>query len=398
MKITIVAIALTVWSLLLVHDLSPLNTRYGEEIRITSPIDGDVYLAAKKIIIDAPIRGDLVAAGASIIINDSVAADVLVFAGDVAVNGYVGDDVRAAGGNLTLSGTVVGDVLTASAELNVRKNATVNGNLTVSGGVLDIFGDVHGNVNAAGDKIDFRGTVGGSFDARANEIEIAGAVNGYSALSANTINVVREAKFGKDVRYWNDEGTLDITSEDSNIKVTYDPSIKVQQKRWELLGFASVLMLFWYLGTALVVIWMIEFLFSKTMLNAAGVVLERTIGSIGYGILFVIGVPLLCVLLAVTILAIPIAAILLFAYVSLIVMATAIASIIMANWINRVYYHSSWSVSHIVMVAFGVFIVMKLFTMTPVIGPTIMFVIACMAIGSIVISVASRTRKKVETA
>ncbi|HZY83171.1 MAG TPA: polymer-forming cytoskeletal protein [Cyclobacteriaceae bacterium] len=398
MRILIGAMAVMVWGLMIMEDSTPLNTRYGEEIRITSPVEGDIYLAAKKIIVDAPIRGDLVAAGGTVIINDSVGADILVAGGDVEINGYVGDDVRAAGGTVSVGGMVTGDVLAGNGELTLKKDAVVRGNLVTSGGLLDLFGYVKGDLNAAGNKLDFRGIVDGTLEMRGREIDLAGSANGHSVLSANTIDIQSSASFGKDVRYWDDDGTIAISPEVHKVKAIYDQSIKVEQPRWELLGFSSILMVVWYLGTALVMIWVIAWLFSRTMLNAAGVVLERTMGSIGYGILFLVGVPALCLLLAATVLAIPLAVILMIGYIVLIVLATPITAIIISNWINKVYYHSSWKLSHITLVAFGVFIVLKLFTLTPIIGPTIMAIMACMAIGAIVIGVWNNRAEVVETA
>jgi len=385
MKTITLIFLFTTASWLLQPGPSPMDTRLDREIRITSPINGDIYLAGRTIIIDAPIRGDLVAAGGSIIINDSIAADALLAGGEISINGPVGDDIRAAGGTLEISNDVSGDVLVSGGEIILKKDAKLHGNLSATGNRIEIFGDVMGSVTAAGELVDLGGSVDGSLDARAKKIDVSGALNGYAVISANTIDILPEASFKKDVRYWNDDGSIDISTD--NIKVAYDPSVKVEQPRWELIGFSSVLMVLWYLGTALVVIWVIEYLFSKTLLNAAGVALEKTIGSIGYGIAFFIGVPAFCLGLGLTVLALPIAVILAIAYVIVVVLATVITAVVISNWINKVYYHSSWKVSKVALVAFGIFIALKFFTLTPFIGPVLMIIIACMAMGALTISV-----------
>ncbi len=375
---------------------SSMDMRFDRDIRITSPINGDVYLAGRTIIIDAPIRGDLVAAGGSIIINDSVTADALLAGGEITINGYVGDDIRAAGGTLEISNDVSGDVLMSGGEIILKKNATLSGNLSATGSRIDISGDVMGNITAAGELVKLGGSVDGLLEARAKEMEISGTVNGFAVISANTINIRPKAIFNKDVRYWNDDGSIDISKD--NINVAYDPSIKVEQRRWELLGFSSVLMVLWYLGTALVVIWVIEYLFSKTLLNAAGVALEKTIGSIGYGIVFFVGVPAFCLGLGLTVLALPIAVILTIAYVVVVVLATVITAVVISNWINKVYYHSSWRVSKVALVAFGIFIALKFVALTPIVGPALMIIMACMAMGAITLSVwRGRSKNSVKT-
>jgi cytoskeletal protein CcmA (bactofilin family) len=384
MKILIAGFVVFIWGLLLTQDNSPLNARYAEEIRITSPIEGDIYLAGRTVFIDAPVHGDVVVAGGTVTVNDSVTADVLVAGGHVTVNGFVGDDVRAAAGTLTLSGEVAGDVLAVGAELVIRKDAVVDGEVSARTSVVDIRGTVEGAVKARCDRLDLRGVVDGPFDVRANKVNISGTIDGYSAISANSIEILPGASFGKDVRYWNNDGSLNVTP--AGVKVKYDPSIRVDQPRWQLLGFSSMLMMLWYLGTALLAIWTIAFLFSKTLNNAAAVVLRRAMSSMGYGFLFFIAVPALVFFLVMTILALPIAVLLAIAYILLIVLATAITAVVMSNWINRVYYNSSWGVSHITLVAFLIFIGLKLFTLTPLIGPVLMALMACMAVGAIVIT------------
>jgi hypothetical protein len=86
--------------------------------------------------------------------------------------------------------------------------------------------------------------------------------------------------------------------------------------------------------------------------------------------------------------------------VILAVLATAITAIIAANWINRVYNGSEWSVTRIVFVAFGIFVLLKLMTLTPVIGPLLMVIMICLAFGSILISLrkgAAQTRRQQAT-
>jgi cytoskeletal protein CcmA (bactofilin family) len=384
MKIIAGVIALL---LLFVADApSVLDTRVGDDVRITSPVDGDVYIIGRNIVIDAPVHGDVVAAGGTVVINDSVTMDVLVAGGRVEVNGPVTDDIRVAGGTVKVSGLVDGDVMATGGELILSTTAVLNGNIDASGGSLDIAGDIKGNVRAFADQLNLRGDIKGFLEAKAREIGISGNVSGPASIAASTINISPAATFSNDIRFWNDDGSLAISDQAHKGSITYDPSLEVARPRPELLGFSSVLLLAWYLGTALIMIWLIEYLFSNTFRKAAAAVLNHSLKSLAFGFLYFVAVPAACVLLAITVLGLPIGILGMIAYIVLIVLATVITAIIVANWINAVYYKSSWRLPAIVFTAFGIFVALKLITLTPIVGPMIIALMVCMAFGAIILS------------
>lgn len=390
MKTLVVSMALAL--LFIQNAPSPLDTRVGDDVRITAPVYGDLYVAGRNVVIDAPVHGDVVAAGGTVTINDSVTMDVLVAGGRVEVNGHVGDDVRVAGGAVKISNVVEGDVFATSGELILRRTAVLEGNIYASGGSFDIDGDIKGNVKIATDKLSFRGSLNGSLDAKAREMDIDGTVAGPVSIAANEIKIGSDTRFLNDVKFWNNKGSLTIDERSHSGTVTFDPTLEVARQRLELLGFTSLLILLWYLGTVLVMIWLIEYLFSKTLLKAAGVVLDQSLKSLAYGFLYFIAVPVLCVILFISVLGLPIGILTMIGYIILIVLSTAITAIVIANWINRVYKKSSWPVSTIILVAFGIFVLLKLITLTPIVGPLIMIILVCMSFGAIILSL---TKKEV---
>lgn len=355
--------------LALINTPAQLNTRTGDDIRITEPVNGDLYVAGKNVVIDAPVHGDVLAAGGTLIINDSITMDVIVAGGRVEINGYVGDDVRAAGGSIKVGDVIQGDVLVTGGEVIIEKNSVLHGNLYTTGGMVTIDGAIDGAVEAKG-----------------RDLKIGGMIKGPASIAANVINVKSSALFGSDIRFWNDEGSLNIASHSHHGTVTLDPELEIRGPQWQYLGFASALIMLWYLGTALLMIWLIEFLFPKSFSDAAGIVLNHTMKSLGYGLLYFAGVPFLCVLLAITIIALPIGIIAMIAYGVLLVLATIITAIVISNWLNRVYFKSSWSLSKLVFVAFGIFVFLKIVTLTPVFGPLLIGIAASMAFGGIVLS------------
>jgi hypothetical protein len=105
MKTLFILVAIMLTGMQIADGPLPLWTRFGEQVTIDHPVNGDVYVAGQNVMINARVRGDLVVAGGTVTINDTVTMDVLVGGGTVTINGHVGDDVRCAGGNIVVKGS-----------------------------------------------------------------------------------------------------------------------------------------------------------------------------------------------------------------------------------------------------------------------------------------------------
>ena len=98
----------------------------------------------------------------------------------------------------------------------------------------------------------------------------------------------------------------------------------------------------------------------------------------------------------VSVIGLPIGVLLLIAYVTILLLATVMVSLLAANWINNTYYQSAWGTGRIIIVALAIFIFLKLFTLTPFIGPLIMLLLACMSFGAILLTVKWRRNRALE--
>jgi len=375
------------WLLVAIAGVSILPVRAqmksGEDVVIQEKVNKDLYLAGGTVTINAPVHGDLIVAGGTINISDTVTQDMLVAGGNINFNGYAGDDIRCAGGSITILSDVAGDVVVAGGTVTIGKGAVIHGNLIASGGELMVDGKVLGMVQSHSGTFTLNGTVGGDLDSRGGEVTINGSVDGNSVLAAGTIEIGSDASFDGDVNYWNKKGSPDFINAVHNGKALFDPSLEIKSGKLVYLGFASVLIALWYLGTALLMIFLIQYLFNATMKSAAGTVKNDSMKSLGYGMLFLIGVPIAIVITAITIIALPVSILLLIGYITLLLLATVIVSLITAHWINNTYYQYSWSSVRIAFAAFGIFIVIKLASLTPVVGPLILLLVVCMAFGGL---------------
>ena len=354
----------------------------GDNVVIDQRMQDDVYVAGGKVNINAPISRDLIAAGGTIIVNDSIAMDALLVGGDIMVNGIVGDDIRCAGGTIHFSEDILGDLVVTGGKITIDDDVVISGDLIISGGEIILNGTVNGEIKSASGAFTLNGVAANNVDCRGGRIIINGRVNGNASLAADELRVGDDASFAQTVNYWTANGSAEFRNSMKTGSPVYDPSLKLDYGKWHLLGFTSLLMVTWYLGTALLFIALIHYLFSNTFRNAANSIKNAALRSIGLGFLFLVAVPVAIVVLAVTVVGFPLAVLILFAYIIIVLLGTIITSLLVANWINN-NFQKSWTSIQIVFSAFGIFVFLKLATLTPLVGPLIMLLMAVMGFGGI---------------
>lgn len=383
-------------TVLVIHSMlaSAFVIKYGNDINITKPIYENVYIAGGNIHINAPIHGDLIIAGGNVTINDSVQNDILIAGGSVTFNGFAGDDIRCAGGNIRISKGVAGEVVLCGGSVTIDKGITI-GHLLASGGNVTVNGIVNGKISGVFGNLYLNGTVFKDIDCRGGKLTINGRIGDNSVLAARNIVIGPEAAFYKNVRYWNSDGSMDFKQSLKNgSKSYYDASLKFDTDKWYYLGAASILWLIWYLGMALIMILIIQYLFSKTLSNAAFTVYNSTLKALGTGFLFFLVVPVAALIAFITIIGVPVGILILFSYVTLVFLATVITSTVAANWINN-RYNKLWSYWKTVFVAFGLFVLLKLICMLAFVGWLILILLVCLSFGSIVLNINWKKRTQI---
>lgn len=370
---------------------SALYVQYGSNIVINKPVYEDIYVVGGNVTINAPVFGDLVIAGGTIVINDTITNDILLAGGTAIFNGIVGDDIRCIGGNLHIAKNVGGDVVIGGGTVTLDKGISI-GTLLISGGNVTVNGNVRDGIRGRFGELVINGNVFSNVDCRGGSITINGHLNGKSILAANVIKIGDSAIFNNDVYYWNRKGSLDLKQSQKFGKSFYDSSLKVRNAQWYYLGATTFIGLLLYLGMALVMILLMQYLFSATMKKAADTIFNHSIKSFGWGIAFIIGVPIAIFLCFITIIGLPIGVILLLCYLVLLLLTTAITSIVMANWFNN-QYGGKWGFWKISFTAFWIFILLKFLFLIPFAGWLITCLTACMAFGSI-LSIAFKKRQK----
>lgn len=358
----------------------------GNNVVISKPVFENLYIAGGTVTINAPVYGDLVIAGGNITINDTVKNDLLLAGGTATINGYVGDDVRSIGGRIYVGKGVGGELVISGGKIETGNESFVNNGIVAAGGDMVINGRIKGNITAYGGTVALYGTAEKAVDIRGGEIAINGIVFGESVLAAGNISIGNNASLNNNVRYWNRGRKLDFGNTLKNGNAVYDPTLKVNTGEWYFLGFAGVVGLLWYLGMALLMIALVQYLFSLNMRKAANTVFNTPGKSFGYGLLFFVGVPVAMILLMLSVIGIPVAFLLMFTYVTLILLASVITSVVASNWFDNRYKYN-WKYKRLVLTAFGLFILLKIVSSTPFFGPVVMLALVCISFGAILLNI-----------
>lgn len=112
--------------------VSAFDTRSGENIVISEPVDDDLVASGGSLIINAPVKS-ITWAGGTLIINEPVQTNVIVAAGTIQVNAPVGTDLIAVGGNIDVNSNVGGKILAVGGTVTVSGEAE---NVAATGGTV----------------------------------------------------------------------------------------------------------------------------------------------------------------------------------------------------------------------------------------------------------------------
>ena len=368
-----------------IYPAAAFRIEYGKDIVISQPVNENLYIAGGKVTINAPIHGDLIIAGGTIVINDSITTDINIAGGEITFNGWVGGDIRCAGGKIFIRKNVLGEVVITGGDIMVDKGIEIGG-LLASGGNITINGNVNGKILGAFGEFSLNGNVLNDVDLRGGHLSVNGLISGNTVLAARTIVLGESAAFKGNIRYWNKQGTLGLRNNSIKAKAVFDPSLRIRTGEWYYLGAVTIFGFIWYIGMALLMIVVVQYLFSATIKKSAATAFSNSFQSLGVGFLFFILIPMIAVIALFTIIGVPIAIFLFIGYVSLILLSTVITSVVAANWINN-QNNFHWNMTQLVLISIIIFVVLKLLTFMPFFGWFVMALLVCISFGAILLNI-----------
>ena len=366
----------------------------GNTIIIDHPVSQDLYLAGGTIVINAPVHGDLVVAGGKVYINDTVSRDVLIAGGTVVIKGYVGGKVRCLGGNISLDHLLQGDLLVGGGDIRVEKGCVVAGSVLAGGGRLALYGEVREDVRVYAGNFQLYGPVGRDLEFRGGTIGVYGRVGGESKLSVtDRLEIGYSAVFNGPVRYWSTD-TVNFGTSLRAGQAVRDENLAIRTRHWYFLGGSGALALLWYLGMALVLIILLQYLFRPAFHRAGEKVYDQTLRSFGTGLLVFLGIPLLITIAIASLVAMPVGFLMLFGYLFILITSGSISSLVAAHWFSSLM-GSNGKFWEQVGMAFVFFILLRLVLSIPLFGWILYPILVCIAIGALaLVSFPSRKSKE----
>ena len=351
-----------------------------KRVTISHVVTDDLYTAGGEVLVKAPIRGDLIAAAGTVFVQDSIYQDLTLAGGTLEVSGWIGDDILAMGGNIRLRESVQGDVLVMGGDVRLDESALVEHDLVVMGGNVRVVGNIRGNVTVRGGQVVLDGECGRNLDVKGGEVVVNGVVRGTSTLAAESIELGPEAQLYGDVRYWVPEGyqAPDFSAVLVGSTARLDPTLDMSQEFswWDSpLPWFSVALA--YLLAVVLMIVLIHWLFPHAMELASTALRDNFMQCFGYGVLYLIGVPLLIGLLFISLVGIPPGLFVLFLYGFSLAFGHIITSVV-AAYALRDYYHYDWGKGVLMLVSFVIFAVLRVLTLTPFVG----FFLSVIAVGA----------------
>jgi hypothetical protein len=281
-----------------------VTTRSGNTILQGSDatID-DIYLAGGGTVdISGTFGSDVIVGGGTVTISGKVTGDVLSAGGTVKVTGTVDGNVRIAGGTVELDGVVGRNVVLLGGTAIMGANTDIKGEVIIVGGTLTQAGHLASDLNVWGGSVVLNGSVDGDVSVRTAD---DCAENACVVIGPN-------AKLGGNLEYWA-AIAADVQPGATVAGTTTHHPVDIQIDRTEIEQFFTGVR-WWMLFSAMVVGIVISLFLPKSLRQTADLMVRRPGPAIGFGILFLFGLPIGLLILMATVVGIPLALIIVALY------------------------------------------------------------------------------------
>ena len=347
------------------------QTENEGDILISKTQQDDTYRAGENIKVNATIQGDLVIAGGNLIVNDSINGDLTAAGGELFLNSYIADDVRIAVGRATIDSEVGDDLVVFGGEVILTENAIIQGNLICFAGNIEINGDVIG-------KLDIKGA----------DVLINGTIRETSKIIGEDITIGSNAKFYKEVEYWNSDGEIDFRNSLVNTKAQFNEDLGEEKSQLSLTSFGTTSFKLWvfYILSAFLVILVLHGLFKNTFSSAVEGLEKNLLKSFGFGLIYLIGIPLLILLALLMIIGIPLGLFATVIFIFSLLFGHLIAALLVVYYF-KYKKEKDWGFWSITFLALLCAIILRVLTIIPFAGILLSVVILSITYGALTLKV-----------
>jgi len=325
-------------------------------------------------------NGDVVAAGRNLLLSDSVPGDVMLAGQSIAFDGFAGGAYVGAGADQTVTGEVQGSVRAAGGSIEL--DATVGRNVTLAGGSVTVQQgtQIAGNSYLGGGTVRFRGTGSGDVYIKAKEAVLEGTFGRDVHVEAGSLTIGPEARIQGELRY--------KMQADSQPEVSAEADVAGQLVPLEPDDGYGVGSFVFKLLSLVLAAAVVAALFPAWLVSSAEELERRPVAALGFGVAWVLAVPLIVIVSAVTIIGIPMALIFAAAYGA----SLYLAPIVPALWVGNRVLKGREPVdrgSAMLLAALGSAVV-AVALLLPWIGFLARVVATCAGLGSLALAIRSR--------
>jgi cytoskeletal protein CcmA (bactofilin family) len=332
----------------------------------------DLIVAADRVEIDGDVDGDLIVFSSSVNVDGHIKGDILAFASRIRVNGPVDGNVRVFSQSLTLSSTVARNVMAWVNEAELDRKARVGGTMTVGTTALVLDGRVAGDLLAL-----------------ARSAEINGSLGRDAMIRGDRLRIGPTAEIAGQTKYRGNRSP-DVSP---SAKLASPIQVTVPRRGPDY----SRLRYYWHQ----VLLWGASFVFGLLLLLLApgflfdAVQASKRVGpAVGFGALFLFGIPIAAIVACITIvgLAVGISAVLLY------LIALYAAQVFVGAWLGEKLLGAGVGVGPAIgRLALGLAVLRALY-MVPVAGPLIGFAVLIWGMGALVLALHKQMRPHVAVA
>ncbi|HUD18983.1 MAG TPA: polymer-forming cytoskeletal protein [Patescibacteria group bacterium] len=278
-------------------------------------IDGSLFIGAKSVKVDGVVHGDVYCAGNDVTISGTVEGDVICAAQMLRVSGVVDGNLRLAGQTITIEGPVKRNVTAFGQTLTQSQASSVSGELFVAAQTLTQNGIIGKSLGGYGETIGINGKVHGNVDVETSSLILGDSAKVYGNLHYVSDTKVVVPKSASILGMVTNEPTAKQNKQQAAAKPAPNP--------WPANAIPSIL---FFLVVGLL---MLKFMPAVTQ-KIFTVMKEDPIAVALKGFVYLMVVPVVAVILAVTIIGIPFALLLVLLYI----IAIAISRLFVALWVG----------------------------------------------------------------
>lgn len=350
----------------------------GQMVNITSAdnIGGDLYAAASDLSVDANLPGDAFLAGSIVRVSGSVGQSLMVAGSMVNVMGPVGHALRVAGSQVTINSVVEGDVMAAGGMVYILPTAVIKGDLYLASGSAIIEGKVMGNIKAVGGEVALRGEVGKDVYVESEGLALGPQAKLDGKLTYKAPKEATMADGSKVV------GAVDFKKVEKR---------DVGQMKTEKKAINWLWILVWFLGIlaiSLIAAYLGNYFFKQRVADITNNVLNNFAKQMGWGFVWLVVIPVACLILVATIIGIPFSIFACLVYALAIALAKVLAGMILGSWLWKLITKKGangngkgWPINW-KSILLGM-VVIHLLMLIPIIGWVICFIFLLAALGGI---------------